>query len=293
MFVNAIKRVTPFTQAFIFSLRRFDGSFGSGCATFIVLNEEGWILTTAHSFREYMQFHQHDKAKWEAFKAKRRIIESGIQVSFEDAQAELKVLEPDPGCITHYSWITSLPTPKDASISPLFLFEAVDLAVGKINSFDGSTISSYPVFKNPTEELTIGSPLCCVGFANAHMPTQFMPETELFDMPRVMLWHYPTTGILTRLVTDRVPPHEGLVTRMEISAPILPGQSGGPIVDDTGLIWGIAQRMAFEDLDFDALKRDEGGGLVRVPQFQNVGQAAPVGDVVSILTSQEVSFQIS
>ncbi len=55
MFVDAIKRIMPFTHAFIFSLRRYDGRFESGCATFIVVNDEGWILTTAHTFKEYLQ----------------------------------------------------------------------------------------------------------------------------------------------------------------------------------------------------------------------------------------------
>ena len=48
MFANALKSVSVYTYPVIISQRLYDGKVKCDCATFIILNEEGWILTSAH-----------------------------------------------------------------------------------------------------------------------------------------------------------------------------------------------------------------------------------------------------
>jgi len=48
MFANALKSVSVYTFPVIISQRFYDEKVKCSCATFIILNEEGWILTSAH-----------------------------------------------------------------------------------------------------------------------------------------------------------------------------------------------------------------------------------------------------
>jgi hypothetical protein len=54
MFATALKLVSKFTYPVIISKRLYDGTVQCGCATFIVLNPEGWILTAAHVIRDLL-----------------------------------------------------------------------------------------------------------------------------------------------------------------------------------------------------------------------------------------------
>ena len=48
MFAKAYKLASCFTQPIIISTRFFDKTVECGCGAFIVLNDEGWIITVAH-----------------------------------------------------------------------------------------------------------------------------------------------------------------------------------------------------------------------------------------------------
>ena len=48
MFQNAIKKIQQFTAPIVISIRRHDGSTSSSIGTYIILNENGWILTANH-----------------------------------------------------------------------------------------------------------------------------------------------------------------------------------------------------------------------------------------------------
>ena len=61
MFANAYEIARKFTMPVIISLRYYSGKVNCSCGAFIVLNDEGWILTTAHIFNSYLQYGQHKK----------------------------------------------------------------------------------------------------------------------------------------------------------------------------------------------------------------------------------------
>jgi len=48
MFANAYKLASCFTQPIIISTRSFNKTVECGCGAFIVLNNEGWIITVEH-----------------------------------------------------------------------------------------------------------------------------------------------------------------------------------------------------------------------------------------------------
>ena len=62
MFQGAIKKAQQYTLPVVVSYRRQDGTTGSSIGAFIVLNEDGWILTAAHIVREMQRFAQETNA---------------------------------------------------------------------------------------------------------------------------------------------------------------------------------------------------------------------------------------
>ena len=58
MFQEAIKNAQQYTLPVVVSYRRQDGSTGSSIGAFIVLNEDGWILTAWHIVGQMQKFAQ-------------------------------------------------------------------------------------------------------------------------------------------------------------------------------------------------------------------------------------------
>ena len=48
MFAIAYELVSKFTHPVLISIRYFDGTVESGLGSFVILNNEGWVLTAAH-----------------------------------------------------------------------------------------------------------------------------------------------------------------------------------------------------------------------------------------------------
>src|SRR5881296_3084054 len=74
MFVKAIEHVSKFTGPVVISSRTVGGKVTSGCGSFVLVNNEGWILTAAHIFAPYKVKLEHDNAHAE-YRAKRKAIE--------------------------------------------------------------------------------------------------------------------------------------------------------------------------------------------------------------------------
>jgi serine protease Do len=96
---------------------------------------------------------------------------------------------------------------------------------------------------------------------------------------------FPLQGILSGLNITRgsVSSMEGLhdATRMQISAPVQPGNSGGPIVDQFGRVVGIVVSR----LDYDYTKRLTGAE----PQSINFGIRGAIGALFAGLSDVEVT----
>jgi polynucleotide 5'-kinase involved in rRNA processing len=73
MFAHAISLITPFTQPVIISKRLADGTVEAGCATFVIVNRDGWILTAGHLFQDLFLADQHKTEQTAYFAETQRI----------------------------------------------------------------------------------------------------------------------------------------------------------------------------------------------------------------------------
>jgi hypothetical protein len=128
--------------------------------------------------------------------------------------------------------------------------------------------------------------LCRLGYPFYQASATFDEETNQFNLPpdALPVPRFPSEGMLTRLLVGDLattPPVQPKF--IETSSAGLRGQSGGPIFDVDGHIWGIQSRTAHLPLGFDPEVGVPGGAKVTEHQFMNVGIGASSETVLAFL----------
>ena len=58
MFADAVEKAMKFTRPVIISYRTLDGTVVSSCASFVMLNREGWMVTAGHVFDSVTRYNK-------------------------------------------------------------------------------------------------------------------------------------------------------------------------------------------------------------------------------------------
>jgi hypothetical protein len=288
MFSKACEVAKGFTRPVIISQRLANGTVSCGIASFIVVNPEGWIVTAAHVIEPMrtLQIHQAEKGEYEA---KLESIRQNPSLSPSQRKRQTANLKRNPEWLLHQShWWAMQPK----ALSPAFHVDGLaDVAIGKLEQFDTSGIQNFPVFKDPATDPLPGTSLCRLGFPFHDLQATFDDASGNFTIqnfsPPPM---FPNDGIQTRLV--RIPDAANARTAkfIETSTPGLRGQSGGPLFDVRGEVWGIQSKTAFLELGFIPKKKDGNREIVE-HQFMNVGWAAHISQVIDLFKQHGVSYQ--
>jgi hypothetical protein len=77
-----------------------------------------------------------------------------------------------------------------------------------------------------------------------------------------------------------------------MSTPGLRGQSGGPVFDTDGVVWGIQVQTNHLALGFQPELMDH-GKKVAEHQFLNVGLAAYVPEIIALLKNHNVKHDVA
>lgn len=292
MFENALKRIENFIRPLVVISRRYDGALKAGMGAYIIINEDGWILTVSHIVNEILKANS-DIMEVEEYKRKRKLIESNPKMSVKQRKHELKLLHPNPAWIVH-SFLIVDPRDKDVSLETITGNPVSDLAVAKLTKFDPACISAYPVFKNPTSEMLAGTSLCKLGYPFNEVKVEFDAEKSSYHIkgafPPTL---FPLDGIFTREVTVRTQDGAQSALFVETSSPGLKGHSGGPTFDEAGNIWAIQSQTVTLPLDFAAKYKHSNGEEREYPQFLNLGLGSHVKGIIQFLDSQGIKYQLS
>ncbi|MCK6544222.1 hypothetical protein L6Q79_16270, partial [bacterium] len=103
MFAQALKEVHKFTHPVILMMRRFDGKISAGCASFVVLNSDGWIITAAHVL-EAAQFYNTSKSQLQEYQSKIDQINADPAIDKYKKQKLINKLPVNPNWITNLSF---------------------------------------------------------------------------------------------------------------------------------------------------------------------------------------------
>lgn len=291
MFADAYKIASSFTQPVVISTRCFDKTVECGCGAFIVLNDEGRIITVAHFWESYFAFQHHTKEIAD-YHAQFQVIQHDQKIDAKQKRKRIGRLKTNPKWITNHSfwWGRDGLQLKDIK----FLREG-DMAIGRLEPFDPKSILNYPILKDPTTNLNIGTSLCKLGFPFHEIKASFDEAKNAFELApgSVPLPFFPIEGIYTRnVIAGRSQDGKYEIKFMETSSPGLRGQSGGPIFDSKGTIWAIQSRTSHFPLGFSPkVKKD--GKEVEENQFLNVGWGIHPELIAALLKDNGINSRLS
>jgi hypothetical protein len=288
MFAKAYKINSEFTRPVVISAQRANGKCDASVGTFIHVNDEGWIMTAAHILALDHELRS-GRSTLATYNAERERIEKAT-LSAKARRTQLQALgkRPEHLAIDHSFWWSQ----DGCTLVDIAVLELADLAIGRLEPWDPSWCKSFPTFKDPAQETGCGTSLCRLGYPFAQLtPTyvggNFSLPADVHKMPR-----FPIEGILTRHVRVGTHPAGYKVGFIETSSPGLKGQSGGPIFDQQGTVWGIQSRTAHLDLGFSP--QIPNGNPEQVEhQFLNVGWATHPETIVGLLKERGVNFALS
>ena len=293
MFVRAIEDLSRFTRP-IHSIYRGYASekVWPGAATLFFVNEQGVAITCKHVAEQLVKAEQVNQQYLMFAQARFRLKKDSF---YESNLAELETqynMKPDNVIQIRHQFV--------GSFDQITGFEVHqhpkhDLAIIRFRGFTKTYYQSFARFLASDEDAKPGKMLCRLGypfpeFSNfRYNYTVDGIEWTKEGNPRSP--SFPIEGIITRLIASK-----GEIAGIEMSTPGLRGQSGGPLFDPDGLVYGMQSSTRHLHLGFD-LENFEvpmSGGSKKVTNmpFLHVGQCVHVSVIKAFLTEHNIKFYV-
>jgi hypothetical protein len=291
MFVDAIERVDLYTRP-LHSIIRLYGhdEIVPGSATLFFVNELGCAITCKHVaelvtqaepiLHNYLNFQGARRRVAREKDAAKRISELEVQYKLQ-SETIIRVRNNFVGCVDQYEKLT------------IDMHPTQDLALLRFEGYKRLLYNSYATFLKDTSRVKPGRSLCRLGYPFPEF-TNFQFSSDVDDIEwtsdgRVTSPRFPIDGIVTRLLSEN-----GGITGIEMSTPGLRGQSGGPLFDTNGLVYGMQSATRHLHLGFDIVDREVlvNGRKSRVSNhpFLNVGQCVHVDVIKNFLKEKGVKY---
>lgn len=290
MFADACKLAARYTYPVVIARRYFDRTTECGCAAFVVLNEQGWIATAAHLLATD-DFLQRSCREISAYYGKILGIKENAELTEEQKRRKIARLKTNPKWVTNVSswWGADGMHIRDVRLLP-----EADLAVGRLTPFDAERFRPFPVVKNPAS-LDVGTPLCKLGYPFQQIKAAFDEsggELRLSTGTQPIAG-FPMEGIYTRtLSAGKSSDGRYDIKFLETSSPGLIGQSGGPLFDSRGTLWGVQSRTDMHS--FPIRTRTPGRERTNNETLSlNLGVAIHPELLVNYLNDHEIPFRLS
>ncbi len=274
MFVEACAEAAKFTRHAIISWQLSDGTCGAAIAAFVVVNDEGWIVSAAH-LANTLGKQQADMAAIVAYDAKY----AGRPATTKRAKGPIPTkAEKELVRRAAIMWGENgviLPSAQ--------LVIGADILVGKLDNPSLLNVTSYPTFKR-SSGVRQGMSLVRTGYPFIDVGCKFNDVYSRFENAPTDTSLFAIEGILSRELTIPV----GLpypVTVLETSSPGLIGQSGGPILDKDGAVCAIQSSTQHYNLGFNVTEK---GGKA-LTQVLNVGRGISSATLEHIFAANSIS----
>jgi len=290
MFAIAYKVVSSFTHPVVISTRFFDKSVECGCGAFVIINDEGWIITVAHLWDSFFLFQQHSK-EISGYQNQLKMIQQDRTLDGKKKKKKIEHLKTNLKWVTNHSIWWGRDNIQLKDIKP---FPEGDIIIGRLDPFDPKSIILYPVFKDPTN-LSIGTSLCKLGYPFHKIEATFNEAKNMFELApgALPMPRFPIEGIYTRnVIAGKSKDGKYDIKFLETSSPGLRGQSGGPVFDVKGTIWAVQSRTVHFPLGFSP-KVKKNGREVEENQFLNVGLGIHPEVLIKFLKDNNIKFNLS
>ncbi len=289
MFIKAIEEAAQFTRA-IHTISRYFGSekITPGAATIFFVNDEGYALTCKHVADVLVQGAKIEK-KYRDYKAE-------VLANAENPRKQTEIaikhgLNSTAAIQLKSQFINCADGIQNINIQ---VHQDYDLALLKFIDIKNLNVKNFPVFKKDLTEIKQGKSLCRLGYPfpefNNFRYNPGIDDIEWTQRGNTNSPQFPIDGMLTRFIGDT----KGKVSGIEMSTPGLRGQSGGPLFDENGVIYGMQSRTKHLHLGFDLENKEiMVNGQKRAINdysFLHLGECIHVGVIKEFLQKHNVRF---
>lgn len=292
MFVDAIEKTAGYTRAVHSIIRSYGGKqIVPSAATLFFVNEEGCAVTCKH-VAEMLLSADRVNQQYAAFKKERETIKNDPKFKQLLKGLELKYqLKPNTPIQIKNNFVDCVDTMSGFDVT---LHPTLDLAIVRFNGYQQLHYKGCAPFIKEEPLIQQGKFLCRLGFPFPEF-TNFQFNEAIDDIE----WNntgvnvsprFPIEGMVTRFLAD--PTHQ--VYGIEMSTAGLRGQSGGPLFDSNGLVYGMQFSTKHLHLGFDIVDKElmVDGSIKKVSDYSfiHLGQCIHVNVIKAFLQQHGIKY---
>lgn len=236
MFEAAIEKISQFTRPLHSISRTHEGLILPGSSTFFFINDNGVAVTCRH-VAEMIPAANNINAHFDDYKAALSKLPRDNKFARNIKGLELKYkFNKETTVQLKHNFLNSFDKIQEITCH---LHPTLDLAIIEFKGFQKKFYNGYASFLKDSSKIKQGKYLCRLGFPFPefsnfrHNPA--VDDIEWTDTGNPNSPTFPIDGIVTRFVADT----GGAINAIEMSTPGLRGQSGGPLFDTAGIIYGM------------------------------------------------------
>jgi hypothetical protein len=292
MFQSAIERILQFTRPLHTISRTYGGLISPGTSTFFFVNENGVAITCKHVLNVILGA-DHINNSYHQFKVERDRLPQdnklrrnlqGLETKYKyNAATTVQLRNNFLNCFDTIEQIVSYAHP------------TLDLAILEFKGFNKIFYTSHANFLKDSSTIKQGKSLCRLGFPfpefNNFKHNNVTDDIEWTNTGNPNSPSFPIDGIVTRFIGDA---NVNGLAGIEMSTPGLRGQSGGPLFDANGTVYGMQFATNHLHLGFDIKDKDvfNDGKMSKVSNFPflHVGLCVHVDRIKEFLKEHHISF---
>lgn len=292
MFESAIEKVLQFTRPLHSITRTYGGLISPGTATFFFVNDSGVAVTCKH-VADLLPTADNLNQTFLKFKAERDRLPKDNKHRQHLQGLELKYKYNKETTVQLKNNFLNAFDKIDQIIC--HAHPTLDLAILEFKGFNKIFYTSHAHFIKDSNTIRQGKYLCRIGYPfpefNNFKHNPGNDDIEWTDTGNPSSPSFPIDGIVTRFVADQ---HAGTVTGIELSTPGLRGQSGGPLFDANGTVYGMQSATNHLHLGFDIKDKEvvhEGKkNKISNHPFLHVGICVHADKIKDFLRQHNISF---
>jgi hypothetical protein len=289
MFIKAIEAADLFTRPIHTISRSYGGIVSPGSSTLFFVNEDGVAVTCKHVL-QMIKSAELINSRFLSFKAERDALTkddafkdhlTGLEEKYgfkDESTVQLKI-----------NFLNSV----DSGNFRFIEHPEIDLAVIIFEGYERKFYSSYATFVKNPDKVKQGRSLCRLGYPfpefNNFRLNQSTDDIEWTNTGIQNSPKFPLDGIITRFGSDG-----NQTVSIEMSTPGLRGQSGGPLFDGDGLVYGMQHMTSHLHLGFDISDKEMviEGKMARISNhpFLHVGHCIHVDRITDFLQQNSIKF---
>ncbi len=292
MFIKAIETASAFTRSIHTISRTFNSNLiHPGTATLFFVNEDGYAVTCKHVAEMLIQAEKINTHYQLFLKEKEKIKTNNPDDSILKELEKKYQLNADATIQLKTNFVNCVDIISGFNIQ---LHPTLDLAIIKFNGYNKVHYNTYARFPKDTSIIKQGKFLCRLGF-----PFPEFSNFKINELTNDIEWtnegknispSFPIEGMITRFLGDDANGIFGI----EMSTPGLRGQSGGPLFDENGIVYGMQSSTKHLHLGFDLEDKEiiinNQTKKISDYSFIHLGQCIHADIIKAFLKHHHVSF---